>query len=249
MNELLNLPMAMDERSAAMLAEYGCRPHPFQRDEFQLLLDNGFFIDIDNRVELVDGEIVEKDSGQPVLFSGDEVYRMTDLHLFEEIRFELIEGEIIEMPGQKNVHAAGIMKTFRALDPIFISSQFWVRIQMTLDLRPLSSLDPDIAVVKGDPNHPTLNNPTTALLIVEVSNTSLRFDRRIKGPIYAAAGIEEYWILNLNDRQLEVYRRPQADPTAGSGMSYAESTVFHPGDFVAPLAAGNVEIAVADLLP
>ena len=92
-------------------------------------------------------------------------------------------------------------------------------------------------------------NPTTALLIVEVSETTLAFDRRHKASLYAAAGIADYWIVNLVQRQLEVYRSPVSDAAQLFGFGYSSRTILDAGDAVAPLAAPKANVAVADLLP
>src|SRR5262245_12061463 len=111
-----------------------------------------------------------------------EFYRLLDLGFFYDQRVELIGGEIIVMPSQKNFHALGIGLTEDALVAAF-GSGFWVRVQASLDLSPSSVPDPDLAVVPGSKRSRKgdKDNPTTALLIVEVSDTTLRLDRRRKG--------------------------------------------------------------------
>src|SRR5262249_43730922 len=94
---------------------------------------------------------------------------------------------------------------------------FWVRPLGSLDLTPISGPDPDLAVVPGSHRQPSLNKTTTALLIVEVSEATLAFDRHEKGSLYAQVGIADYWILNLPDQQLEVRRNPVADSAARFG--------------------------------
>jgi len=90
---------------------------------------------------------------------------------------------------------------------------------------------------------PTLN------LEVEVSDSTLRFDRQIKSSLYARAGIEDYWILNRVDRCLEMYRTPVADPESAYGFRYADMAIYQVGDRVSPWVRPGTEIAVADLLP
>jgi Uma2 family endonuclease len=121
---------------------------------------------------------------------------------------------------------------------------------MSLDLSPHSVPDPDLAVVPGTPrSYMTASNPTTALLIVEVSESTLPYDRRAKASLYAAAGIADYWIVNLVQRQLEVHRDPVADTAQPYGFRYASRSILDPADVVAPLAAPQARITVADLLP
>src|SRR5262249_23613090 len=113
-----------------------------------------------------------------------EFYRLLDLNFFREQRVELIEGEIVLMPAQNDYHAISISLTEDALRAAF-GPDHWVRVQMSLDLSPLSVVDPDLAVIEGTPrDHVTPDNPTTALLIVEVSETTLRYDRRRKASLY-----------------------------------------------------------------
>jgi Uma2 family endonuclease len=186
---------------------------------------------------------------RPFRWTKEDYYRLCEAEWFQGRRVQLIEGEIIEMPAQKNWHAIAITLTEDALRAAF-GPGHWVRVQMSLDLSPRSVPDPDLAVVTGTPrSHLTANNPTTALLIVEVAETTLTYDRNAKGSLYAAARIADYWIVNLVQRQLEVYRDPVADGTQLYGFRYAGKTILDPGDFVTPLAAPQARVAVADLLP
>src|SRR5215469_10474796 len=83
-------------------------------------------------------------------WTREQYYQMLDLGWFQDQRVELIDGEVIDMPPQKNFHALSIKLTDTVLNSTFGSS-YWVRVQMTLDLSPLSSPDPDLAVVAGSP--------------------------------------------------------------------------------------------------
>jgi Uma2 family endonuclease len=87
------------------------------------------------------------------------------------------------------------------------------------------------------------------VLLVEVAETTLRFNRQRKASLYARAGIPEYWIVNLVERLLEVYREPAADPSARYGSAYASVEHLRASDNVSPLAASGVGIPIADLLP
>ena len=109
-------------------------------------------------------------------------------------------------------------------------------------------LRPDIAVVPGSHLNPTPANPTSALLVVEVSETTLSYDRNTKGSLYAAAGITDYWIVNVVGRQVEVYRDPVPDPTTLFGFRYQSRTILDPGDVVSPLALPGASVAVDDMI-
>src|SRR5262245_15851941 len=180
-------------------------------------------------------------------WSREEFHQMSDLGWFDEKRVELIDGEIIEMPVAKPPHVTALSLAEEALLAAF-GTGFWIRTQAPLNLGPESEPEPDLSVVPGGPrDYP--EHPTTTLLLVEVSETTLYLDRNRKGPLYARAGLADYWIVNLVNRQLEVYRNPVADSSAPSGFRYADVTIHGPGDFVSPLAAPPARVAVADLLP
>ena len=190
-----------------------------------------------------------KSEPRPHRWSREQYYRMLDLGWFQDQRVELIDGEVLDMPPQKNFHALAITLTEDALKSAF-GVNYWIRVQATLDFSPLSSPDPDLAVVPGAPrSHAVAANPTAALLLVEVSETTLWYGRNRKAHLYAAAAITDYWIVNLVQRQLEVYRDPVADSTQLFGFRYNSRTILDPPDTVSPLAAPQASITVADLLP
>lgn len=186
---------------------------------------------------------------RPYRWTREQFYQMLDLGLFQDQRVELIDGEVLEMPSQKDYHGAAITLTMDALRLAF-GPGFWIRNQISLDLSPRSVPDPDLAVVSGSPRGVTTTTatPTSALLIVEVAESTLAYDRIHKMSLYAAGGIADYWIVNLVQHQLEVYRDPVADSTQLFGFRYNSRTILDPPDTVSPLAA-QASITVADLLP
>ncbi len=176
------------------------------------------------------------------LWTREEFCRLDDLGFFDpEERLELIQGEIIDMGTQGSPHYQATDRTTRVLMSIF-EPACWVRNQGPLRLSNVSQPVPDVAVVTGTRDDYD-DHPTTAVLVVEVSDTSLSLDRNRKAQVYAQAGIADYWIVDVNHRQLEVRRHP--NPEGG----YSEVRVLHDADTVAPLAAAHVSIAVKDLLP
>ena len=183
-------------------------------------------------------------------WTREEYYRLSELGLFLEERVELIDGDIILRPRQTNLHSLAIALTCDALNVAF-GRDVWVRLQMPLDLSDCSVPDPDIAVIAGGlrSHRGEKDNPTTALLTVEVSETTLHLDRHYHGSLYASVGIADYWILDLSGRQLEVYRDPVADTSKPFGWRYGSRTDLSATDTVSPLAAPNATIKVADLLP
>jgi Uma2 family endonuclease len=183
----------------------------------------------------------------PRLWSRREYYQLGAEGYFDDQRVELIEGEIIQMPPIQEPHVAGVDLVRYALEVVF-GRKFWVRTQAPLHLRRRSVPQPDAAVVPGRPGS-YRTAPTSALLIVEVSESSLAFDRGRKASLYASAGIGDYWILNLVHRQLEVCRKPAKDPSQVHGYGYADVRIMLPGESISPFAAPKARIKVADLLP
>lgn len=180
---------------------------------------------------------------RPVRYTTDQYWRMHDLGFFDGIRHEFIGGEVIEMPAQGNEHYGTIEEVRDVMIALF-GPGYWVRMQGTLDLSPHSLPDPDIAVVAGPPDRKAKANPTTALLVIEVGHSTLWRDRTLKASLYAAAGIADYWIVNIPDRQLEVRRDPQPDATQEFGYGYGTLTTLKPGATVAPLARPGAVVAV-----
>jgi len=103
--------------------------------------------------------------------------------------------------------------------------------------------------VSGSPRDYLAQHPTSALLVVEVSEASLKTDREVKGSLYASAGVPEYWILNLRERVLEVYREPAADARAVYGAAYRQQRIYTTGEPVSPLCALDATLAVEQLMP
>ncbi len=167
---------------------------------------------------------------------------------FQGKRVELIGGEVMEMPAQFDFHLAAVTLAQDALRLAF-GAGYWVRVQGSLDLSPHGIPNPDIAVTPGSPHGAARTIATSALVVVEVSDCTLAYDRVAKGSLYAAGGVTDYWIVNLVDRQLEIHRGPVADAARLFGFGYSSRIILDPGDAIAPLASPNARVAVADLLP
>jgi Uma2 family endonuclease len=161
----------------------------------------------------------------------------------------LIDGEIIQMPAQKDVHAIVVGLANRAMNDIF-GADYWVREQLPLSLPNDSEPEPDISVVSGTPrDYLGKGHPKTAVIVIEVSDTTLRFDRRTKAPLYASAGIQDYWIINLIDMLIEIHRKPVPDQSQPHGFRYDETFTLKPGQSIAPVAKPQASVNVSDLLP
>jgi Uma2 family endonuclease len=196
-------------------------------------------------VQLPQGEVFTEP--RPHRWTRTEYCRMAEAGLFDGRRVELIDGEVLDMPPQKNWHFVAVKLVEDALTLAFGPS-YWARTQGPLTLGLASEPEPDVAVVLGSPREFS-SHPTTALLVVEVSDTTLAYDRGRKASLYAQAGIADYWIVNLIDRQLEVYRDPAADSSQPYGFGYGSKAILTTTEFVSPLAAPQARIGVADMLP
>ena len=182
-------------------------------------------------------------------WSRQEYGRMIDAGvLTPEDRVELIDGEIVNVAPQNSRHATATRLTDIALRHAF-AEHVDVRTQLPLALDPASEPQPDVAVVAGSPRDYRDAHPSTALLIVEVADASPLFDGSTKASLYARAGIADYWLLNLVDEVVEVYRNPQRSTGAPPGWRYAAVERYGPQDRVAPLARPDGFVAVKGLLP
>jgi len=183
----------------------------------------------------------------PKRYSVAEFHQMWESGLFDDCKPMLINGEVFEMATPGPAHNMATSLADYALKSIFAAG-FVVRVQMPLVLGQRSDPVPDIALVVGSPrDYPT--HPTTAELVVEVADTSLYMDTGAKAQLYAAAGILDYWVIDLNNRLLIVHRDPRPHPTNPFGGAYATVHSLSREQSVSPLAAPQASVSVADLIP
>lgn len=188
-------------------------------------------------------------SPQVRLWTHEEYYRMAEAGILApDERVELIEGQIVRMPPQTPPHAAMVGVACEALAAVLCPGSH-LRGRLPLTLGPYSEPEPDVAVVRGAPRDYVQAHPSTALLVVEVADTTLEFDRGRKGGLYARGGIPEYWIVNLPDRTLEVYRDPGPLADRPADYGYRSIRRISPPDSVAPLFSPAAHVRVSDLLP
>jgi Uma2 family endonuclease len=178
----------------------------------------------------------------------EEYYKMAEIGLFEGFRAELIEGQIIEMSPMGSLHATAVTIINKVLEEIFKEGYF-SRIQMPIDAGLESEPEPDIAIISGNIRDFKNSHPNKAELIVEVADTSLEYDRKTKGSIYAKIGIKDYWIFNVKDQQFEVYRGPVEDKSRIYGFGYSNLIIYKQGEFISALAKPEISIPITDLLP
>jgi Uma2 family endonuclease len=184
---------------------------------------------------------------RPRVWTRAEYYRLADLGFFRGQRAERIGGVIMVQSPQNWPHARTTDRAAEVLRGAF-GPGFWTRMQLPLSLGQSSDPEPDVSVVAGR-REDYSDHPPTAALVVEVSDTTLWFDRNEKASLYAAAGVADYWIIDLGHGRLEVRRDPRPDPAQPHGAAYATLTTHAPGETVTPLAAPQARVAVADLLP
>ncbi len=140
----------------------------------------------------------------------DEYYRMAEAGLLApDARVELIEGEIIDMAPIGDRHG-GVESHLHTLLTRAVGELAIVRGELPVRLSEYSEPQPDLAIVKFRDDYYKSRHPTAddTLLIIEISQTTLRYDREIKVPLYARHGVPEVWILDLNGNQLLVHRSP-----------------------------------------
>jgi len=158
-------------------------------------------------------------------------------------RVELLEGLIVAVALESPRHAAGVRCVSEALAGA-VGPRAVVRVQLPLIAGRYSVPAPDLAVVAGLRSDYVDAHPTTALLVVEIADTTLVQDRITKSAIYAAAGIPEYWLVNARDDHTEVFRGPDR-----SARGYGEQFVANRGSRLELRALPGVGVAVDDLLP
>jgi Uma2 family endonuclease len=176
------------------------------------------------------------------LWTVDDYHRMVKTGILTgSDRVELLEGQIIEMNPQLPPHAATTQHAFRYLDRL-LETVAYVRMQLPVTLKPKSEPEPDIAVVRINANedgdrHPT---PDDILLIIEIADSTLLGDRQQKARIYAKAGISDYWILDVNARQVYVFREPTLD-------GYQQEALLTANTMLAPIAFPDIPISLNQL--
>ncbi len=179
-----------------------------------------------------------------------EYERLVEIGFFQPgERVELVGGLLVAQEPQGSRHATGIRKAEETLRRV-LGSGWEVRGQMPVALDEESEPEPDIAVVPGTYDDYRDAHPSRPVLIVEVADSSgLAFARGDKASLYARAGVPDYWIVDLVEGLLEVYRRPGRSETALYGWTYGELRRLGRADSLTPLAMPAARIVVADLLP
>jgi Uma2 family endonuclease len=181
-------------------------------------------------------------------WTREEYYRLGEQGWFHDQRVELIDGEIIVLSPQSPQHVSGTLRVQRLLAKV-IGTGFLIRPQGPLPKDDHSEPEPDISVVRGSIEDFDEEHPTSAVLVVEVSKTSFRYDTNTKQHLYASMGVEDYWVLDLSNRRLLVHREPVADESVPFGHRYQSLQTIDDAGSVSPLELPDVALAIADMLP
>lgn len=177
------------------------------------------------------------------LFTVDEYYRMAETGILgPEDRVELIDGEIIQMSPIGNRHLGCVNRANDAFTAA-LRGKAVISVQNPLLLNNYTEPEPDVVVLKFRADYYASKKPAAedAILVLEVSDTTFRYDRDVKLPRYAAAGVPEVWIENLDEDVLLVFR----DLAAGV---YTSSLTLRSGDSISPLAFPELTFPVDQLL-
>ena len=177
-----------------------------------------------------------------------EYERLVDLGVFEGDPIELIGGQLIVAEPKGSPHATAVGMANDALRAV-LPPGWIVRVQDPLALDDESAPEPDIALVRGSRADYRHAHPARPALAIEVAQSSLGFDRQQKGSLYARAGVQDYWIVNLVDGVLEVYRDAAPDASAPYGWRYQSIQTLSPPALVTPPVLPSSSIPVAALLP
>jgi Uma2 family endonuclease len=179
--------------------------------------------------------------------SSERFHSMAAAGLFDGLRVELIEGDVIPLSPLKAGHFAAADRVAALLRNAF-GAGYHVRTHRPLGLGTHSEPVPDVAVVSGTREQCASQHPTIAVLVVEISDRSLTSDHTRKASLYARAGIADYWLLNIVEHELQVRRTPVTDAAQAFGHGYASLAVLVPPTTVSPLVVPQVSLAVTDLI-
>ncbi len=176
-------------------------------------------------------------------YTFDEYHEMGEAGIFKTgDRVELIDGEIVLMPPIGSSHAAGTARCTRIFT-MAVGERAIVWAQNPVHLPDGGEPEPDIALIRPRPDYYQSSLPASSdvLLAVEVSDTTARFDRSVKVPLYALNGIRETWLLLLSEETIEVFRDPGTE-------GYQRTMRFHRGESLSPEAIPDLQFSVDELL-
>jgi Uma2 family endonuclease len=175
-------------------------------------------------------------------FTVEEYRRMGEIGILsEDDRVELIEGEIVKMSPIGKRHAACVARLTQTIT-LMLQRAALVWTQNPVELDEYSEPQPDVVVLKPRDDfygtaHP---RPEDVLLLIEVSDTTLEYDRKIKAPLYARTGVPEVWIVNIKEERVETFANP-------SGGAYEMTASFSRGEEVQSRSLAALRLSVSEI--
>ena len=185
---------------------------------------------------------------QPFRWTLADYHKLAKKGFLDDKRTVLIDGEIMLMTMPKPPHDTALGLTDDWLRTVFTTGCH-VRNQMSFNVGEDTDPGPDLAVVTGGRKDYVAAAPRAALLIVEVADSSLFFDTTTKAEKYATAGVPDHWVIDLEHRELIVFRDPNPLPAGLGATAYRQRNTFGPDGTISPLAVPHASVKVADLLP
>lgn len=185
---------------------------------------------------------------QPFRWTQEQYKELGRLEVFQRTKTMLIDGEIYLMPPPKPPHDYSLGLTDDWLRTVFVTGHH-VRNQMAFHVGDDTDPSPDLVVVVGSRKDYLEAPPRAAVLIVEVAETSLFSDTTTKAEKYATAKVQDYWVIDLENRVLIVFREPVELPAGLGATAYRQRNTYGPDATVSPLAAPEAVVKVGDLLP
>ena len=217
----------------------------FTLKEYERMIGLGVFDwPFNRRIELIRGEIRERSAGKVARFTLEEYERMAKLGVFDppyHRKIELIHGLLMERdphtPAHDEFNSRMMEWSFRRLD----LARIRIRVKSPIAISEWDSMpEPDLAWLTEQSYFHRYPTNEDVLMVVEVADASLEFDRREKACLYAEGGIPEYWIVNIVDSCIEVYRDPAVE-------TYQSVTRHDVHDTISPLAFPDVSLSVGKL--
>ena len=214
----------------------------FNADEYYAMGEAGILPE--GGSELIGGVVYMKGVDKPWRFTVDDYYAMAEVGILShDERVELVNGEIIPMSPigkrhRSSVYALGHLISLQLRDRALVG------VQNAVYLDNCKEFQPDVTILRSSDDFYLSNppGPDDVLLLIEVSDSSLSYDRDVKLSLYASAGIPEFWIANIPDSVVEVYTDP-------SGSEYQTRRVFSAEDSVSPSAFPDVSLTVSRIVP
>jgi Uma2 family endonuclease len=175
----------------------------------------------------------------------EDYHQMGELGMIHaDERTELIAGQVLFMAAKGTLHVTALRLLAIALDALLADLAFFASTQDPIQLDDFSEPEPDCAIVRGTildyaDRHPC---PSDIAFVVEVADSTLKYDTEVKDKLYAQSGITDYWVLDLKNRQLHVFRNPT--PTG-----YTSHLILTEPNQITPIAFPNITLNLTDILP